>query len=115
DVGQRERVLRSERQQQRVLGRRRLQLEVELPAEGLAQCESQGLVHAAAERCVEEELHAARFVEEALEDERLLRRQRAERAAALIQKGERLLRGRRRNARVRREPIDGPPKGGHYV
>ena len=39
DVGERERVLRAEREQQRVLGRRRLQLEVELPAEALAQRE----------------------------------------------------------------------------
>ena len=76
DVGERERVLRPEREQQRVLGRRRLQLEVELPAESLAQREAPRLVDAAAERRVQHELHAAGLVEEPLEDERLLRRDR---------------------------------------
>ena len=79
-VGERKRVLRPERQQQPVLGGRRLQLEVELAAEPLAQRQAPGLVDAAAERRVQHELHAARFVEEALEDQRLLRRQHAERA-----------------------------------
>ena len=37
DVGERKRVLRTERQQQRVFGRRGLQLEVELAAEPLPQ------------------------------------------------------------------------------
>ena len=76
DVGERERVLRPERQQQRVFGRRGLQLEVELAAEALAQRQAPRLVDAAAERRVQHELHAARLVEEALEDERVLRRQR---------------------------------------
>ena len=67
DVGQRERVLRAERQHQRVLGGRRLQLEVELPAEPLAQRQRPRPVDAAAERRVQDELHAARLVEEALE------------------------------------------------
>ena len=79
DVGQRERVLRAERQQQRVLGGGRLQLEVELAAESLAQRERPRAVDAAAERRVQHELHAARLVEEALEHERLLRRDHAER------------------------------------
>ena len=76
DVGERKRVLRPERQQQRILGRRRLQLEVELPAEALAQRQAPGLVDAAAERRVQHQLHAARLVEEPLEHERLLRRHR---------------------------------------
>ena len=59
DVGERERVLRPERQQQRVLGRRRLQLEVELAAEALAQRQAPRLVDAAAEGRVQHELHAA--------------------------------------------------------
>ena len=74
-------MLRAERQQQRVFGRRRLQLEVELTAEALAQRERPRLVDAAAERRVQHQLHAARFVEEALEHERLLRRDDAERRA----------------------------------
>ena len=82
DVGQREGVLRSERQHQRVLGRRGLQLEVELAAELLPQRQRPGAVDAAAERRVQHELHSARFVEEALEDERLLRRDHAKRGAA---------------------------------
>ena len=65
-----------------VLGRRGLQLEVELAAEPLAQRERPRAVDAAAERRVQHELHAAGFVEEALEDERVLRRQRAEHGAA---------------------------------
>jgi len=58
-VGQRERMLRAERQQQRVIGRRRLKLEVELPAESLPQRESPGLVDAAAEWRMQHELHPA--------------------------------------------------------
>ena len=83
DVAQRKRVLRSEREQQRFVGRRRLQLEVELPAEALAQRQAPRLVDAAAEGRVQHQLHAARLVEEALEHERVLRRHGAERPAAL--------------------------------
>src|SRR5689334_12292971 len=71
-------MLRPQRQQQRVLGRRGLQLEVELPAEALAQRESPGAVDARAERRMQDELHAAGLVEEALQHERVLRRQHAE-------------------------------------
>ena len=56
-----------ERQHDRVLGGRRLQLEVERAAEALAQRQAPGAVDAAAERRVDDELHAAGFVEEALE------------------------------------------------
>jgi hypothetical protein len=72
DVGERERMLRAERQQERVLGGRRLQLEVELAAEALAQRQRPRTIDPAAERRVQHELHAARLVEEALEYERLL-------------------------------------------
>ena len=102
DIRQRERVLRPQREHQRVLGGGRLQLEVELPAEALAQGQPPGLVDAAAERRVQHQLHAAGFVEEPLEHERLLRRDDAERAAAL---GEvRTRPGRRRPARGRSPP-----------
>ena len=93
DVRERERVLRPERQQQRILGGRRLQLEVELAAEPLAQRQPPRLVDAAAERRVQHELHAARFVEEPLEHERLLCRHHAECAAAFGEIVDRLLRG----------------------
>ena len=91
-------MLRAEREQQRVLGGRGLQLEIELPAEALAEREAPGLVHPAAERRVEDELHPARLVEEAFEDQRVLRRQDAQHPAALGQIGHRLF-GRRLGSR----------------
>ena len=81
DVGELEAVRGGERQHDGVLGRGRLQLEVEGAAEALAQRESPGAVDAAAEGRVDDELHAAGLVEEALEDDGALRRQRAERGA----------------------------------
>ena len=104
DVGQRERVLRPEREQQRVLGGRGLQLEVELAAEPLAQRQRPGAVDAAAERRVQDELHAARLVEEALEDERLLRRDHAERGASLGQVLDDLFGGRLGDASLGHQP-----------
>src|SRR5690606_40944446 len=67
-------VLLGEGEQDAVLGRGRLQLEVEGPAEGLAQREPPGPVDAAAERGMDDELHAAGIVEEALGDHALLGR-----------------------------------------
>src|SRR5512143_4193596 len=67
-----------ERQHDVVFGRRCLQLEIELAAESLAEREAPGAVDAAAIGRMDHELHAARFVEEALQDQRLARRQRAE-------------------------------------
>ena len=78
-LGQLEAVRRGERQHDVVLGRRRLQLEVELAAEALAQRQPPGAVEAAAVGRMDDQLHAARLVEEALEHERVLRRQAAER------------------------------------
>ena len=57
----------AEREHDGVLGRRRLQLEVERAAEALAQRQAPGAVDAAAEGRVDHELHAAGLVEEALE------------------------------------------------
>src|SRR3712207_1206334 len=68
-----------EREDDVVLGRSRLELEIELAAEALAQGEAPGTVDAAAIGRVDDELHAAGLVEEALEDERILRREAAER------------------------------------
>ena len=75
---ERKAVAGRERQDDRVLGRRRLDLEVEAAAEALAQRQAPGAVEAAAERRMDDQLHAARGVEEALDDDPLLRRQRAE-------------------------------------
>ena len=76
---ERETVRRRKRQDDRVFRRRSLQLEVELAAKALAQRQAPGAVDAAAQRRVDHELHAARFIEEALEDDSLQRRQRAQR------------------------------------
>ena len=69
-VFERKTVRRRQRQHDRVLGRRGLQLEIELPAETLAQREPPCAIDAAAERRMHDELHAARFVEETLEHDR---------------------------------------------
>ena len=63
---QRERVLLAERNDDAVVGGGRLQLEIEGAAEALAQRQAPGAVDARAERGVDDELHAAAFVEEAL-------------------------------------------------
>jgi hypothetical protein len=104
DVGQRERVLRPERQQDGVFGGGRLQLEVELAAELLAQRQAPRLVDAAAERRVQHQLHPTRLVEEALEHERLLRRNGVEGAAAVVEIREHLLRRLRGHAGVVGQP-----------
>ena len=106
DVGERKRMLRAERQQQRVFGRRGLQLEVELTAEPLAQREAPRLVDAAAERRVQHELHAAGLVEEPLEDQGVLRRQRAQRGVRIGEIRDRLFRGGRRDTGFVDEPVD---------
>src|SRR5262245_7969383 len=72
-------MLRAERQQQRVFGGCSLQLEIELTAEALSKRERPGFVDAAAKGRMQDQLHAAGFVEEALEHERLLRRDDSER------------------------------------
>ena len=73
--GQREAVLGPEREDDRVVVRRRLQLEVEGDAEALAQRQAEGAVDAPAERRVDDELRAFAFVEAALDDDALLGRQ----------------------------------------
>ena len=114
DVREGKRVLRTERQHQCVFGRRSLQLEVELAAEPFPQRQSPRLVDPAPERRVEHELHAARLVEEALEDERVLRRQDAEDAAALREIRDDLFGGGEGNAGLGDKPVHGSPKGLRY-
>ncbi len=100
-VLEREGVLRAEREHDRLLVGRRLELEAEAAAEALAQREAQRAVDAAAERRVQHQLHAARLVEEPLEDEPPLRRHRAE---GLASRGDVLGDLARRLRRRRRSP-----------
>ena len=62
-------MLLGERDVEAVVGGGGLELEVEAAAEALAQGEAPGLVDAAAEGRVQDELHAAALVEEALGDD----------------------------------------------
>ena len=78
DFIERQALAGTERQHDRVVARRRLQLEVEAPAEALAERQAERAVDASAERRVDHELHPARLVEEALEDEMVPGRQDAE-------------------------------------
>ena len=66
-VLERERVLGPERQQHGVVAGRRLELEVEVQAELLAQPEAERPVDPGAQRGVDDELHPAGLVEEPLE------------------------------------------------
>src|ERR1700742_3429763 len=68
-----------------ILGCSRLQLEIEGPAEALAQRQAPGSVDPAAEWRVNYQLHAAGFVEKALEYDGIQRRQGAERSLARAQ------------------------------
>src|SRR4051794_24888023 len=86
-------MLRPKREQQRVVGGRGLELEIELAAEALTQREPPGLVDTASERRVQHELHAAGFIEEALEHERLLRRDDTKRPVAFSEVVDDLLGG----------------------
>ncbi len=85
DIGQGKGMLRPQGEQHRIVGGRRLQLEVELPAEAFAERQPPRLVDPASERRVDDELHAARLIEEALDDERLLRGDDAESDARRVE------------------------------
>ena len=105
-------MLRPERQQHRVVGRRCLELEVELAAEALAQRQTPGFVDAAAERCVQDELHAAGLVEETFEHQRALRRDRPEHAPSIRHEGDDLVRRVRGQPGLAGEPVpDGAEVG----
>src|SRR6202011_6423626 len=77
-----EAVRRGERQRDVVLGRNSLELEIEFAAEALAQRQPPGAIDAAAIGRMDDELHAARGIEEALEDDCVVGRQCAERTVA---------------------------------
>src|SRR5207237_3495939 len=82
-----------------------LPLEVETLAELRAQREPPGAIDAAAERRVQHELHAARFIEEALERDRVGGRHDAEAALRLAEVLRDLLRRRLREVVVPREEV----------
>ncbi len=111
DLCQFETVGRGERQHDVVFGRRRLKFEVELAAEALAQSEAPGAVDAAAERGMDDQLHAARFVEEALQHHRLLRRQAAEGRGGRCQIFNNLLGGRKSDTDFLCQPAAGSISG----
>src|SRR5262245_17317785 len=100
-------MLGPEREQQRVLGGRGLQLEIELPAEPLAQRQRPCPVDAASERRMEHELHAAGLVEEAFQDQRLLRRDYPERLSPGLEVLDRLFRAASAQTAFRAQPLDG--------
>ena len=103
-LDQRKTVAGRQRQDDRVLGGGGLQFEVEGAAEALAQGQAPGLVDAAAEGRVDDQLGAAGFVEEALHDDALARRQGAERVARAGQVVDRLLRSDRIDADLFYQP-----------
>ena len=92
-VLERKAVGRAERQDDGVLRGGGLQLDVEIPAKALAESQPPGEVDPPAERRVQDQLHAAALVEEALQDDRLLRRHDAERRPGGGQVVHDLLRG----------------------
>ena len=72
-------MLRAERNDDGIVGGGGLQLEIEGTAKTFAEGQAPGAVEASAERGVDDQLHAARLIEETLHDKRVLRRERAER------------------------------------
>ena len=108
---ERERVLRPEREEHALVGRGGLQLEVERPAEALAEREPERAVRARAERRVDDELHPAGLVEEALGDEGVLRRERAERGAPRREVLDELARAGLGERALLREPGASPRRG----
>ena len=111
NLGKFEAVGRRQRQHDIVFGRCRLKLEVELAAEAFAQRQPPGAVDAAAKRGVDDELHAARFVEEALQHDRLLGRQTPECRGGRGEIFDQLLSGRTSDADFFRQPAAGPISG----
>ena len=85
-------VLIGQREDDAVVGRRGLQLEIERAAEALAQRESPRAVDARAERRVQDQLHPAAFIEESFGDDRAFRRNDAENRLAGAHVRHRLLR-----------------------
>ena len=100
-------VAGGQREDDGVLGGRRLQLEVERAAEALAQRQPPSAVDATAKRRMDDQLRAAGFVEEALHHQTVLRGQRAQRGLGAGQVVDDLLGGGQRQAELVGEPGDG--------
>ena len=105
---EREAVGLPEREDDVVLGGRRLELEVEAPAEALAKGEAERPVDPPPDRGVDDELHAARLVEKALDDEVRGRRHDPERGLPRREVVHELTRRLLRKAGFSRRPADGP-------
>src|SRR3954451_11192564 len=87
-----------------VFGRGRLELEIELAAETLAQRQPPRTIDAASEGRMDDELHAARLVEEAFEYDCRLRRQVPERRMTRAQILDQLLGRGLNDTKLLREP-----------
>ena len=76
-------MLRSERNHDRIIGGRGLQLEIERAAKTFAQGQSPGAIDSIAKWRMQDELHSARLVKETFQHQSLLRRNCAERAISV--------------------------------
>ena len=83
DFVERKGMLRAERNDNGVVGRGGLQFEIETAAKSFAQSQSPGAIDAIAKGRMEDQLHSAGFVEEPFHDQRLLRRNHAERLVSV--------------------------------
>ena len=120
-VGQRKAVGLAQRQHQGVFVGRRLQLEVEVAAEALAQRQPPGAVETTAARGVNHDVHVAGLIEEAFDYRRGVGGHRAEGVHAGVQVVHHLLRRRGRQPHLRHQPaarrgralgLDQPPDAG---
>ena len=104
DIGKLEAMSRGQRQHDVVLSGCRLELEVELATEALAQRQPPSPIDAAAIGRVDHELHSTRLIEEAFEDEGILRWQATESAVRGAQIVDQLLGSRATKSKILRQP-----------
>ena len=100
-------MLRSERNHDRVVGGRGLQLEIERSAKTFAQRESPGAIDSIAKWRMQDQLHSAGFVKETFHHQGLLRRNCAERAISVCEVIGDLFRGLWSASAFRGEPFPG--------
>ena len=105
---QRKAVLRPQREHEPVVIRRRLELEIERPAEALAHRQPPGLGNPRAEWCVDDHLHPARFIEKSLEDDAPLAGNHSQRGLFSPYVFDGLMRGMGSNAALGEQPGFGP-------
>src|SRR5262245_58439543 len=70
-------VLRAKRQYDAVIIRRGLQFEIKTTTKALPQCQTPRPINSAAKRCMNDQLHSTRLIEESFENDLLLRRNQA--------------------------------------